>query len=151
MIIFGTRARYRTVEVGDFFCPHCQKPRPYEHKRGKNYFALYFIPIFPMGDGGEFIECQHCGMSYNIDVLAYKPKRETQDVNQLLNKVKAKLDMGTPVEYVIGDLTAEKLDRDIAFNVVRMAAGDERRVCPKCDLTYAMTVDHCPACRTALS
>jgi len=150
MIIFGTRARYRTISSGEFFCPHCQRPREYAHRRGKNYFSLYFVPIFPLGDGGEFIECQSCGMSYNLDVLNYKPQHATNDLNALLNRVKTKLDKGTPIEYVISDLTAERLDRDIAFNAVRMAVGDERRVCPRCDLTYAASVDVCPACHIPL-
>jgi len=150
MIIFGTRARYRTVATGEFFCPHCQRPREYAHRQGKNYFSLYFVPIFPMGDGAEFYECQTCGMSYNADVLNFKPKHASDDINQLLNRVKAKLDMGTPVEYVIGDLTTERLDREIAFNAVRMAIGDERHICPKCELSYAKTVQTCPSCHVEL-
>lgn len=150
MIIFGMKRRFRTVGGGEFFCPHCQRQRTYEHKRGKNYFSLYFIPIIPMGDSGEFIECQSCGMSYNLDVLNFKPERPSADVNQLLNRVKAMLDRGMPIEYVISDLTAERLDRDVAFNAVRLVTGGEHRTCPRCDLNYAPTMSRCPSCKVDL-
>lgn len=150
MIIFGTRRKFETVGAGEFYCPHCQRPRAYEHQRGRNYFALYFIPLFPIGSSGEFIQCTHCGMSYNLEVLDFKPKHTGSDVNELLNRVKRTLDRGTPIEYVISDLTAERLDREIAFNTARLVTGGTVRKCPNCDLTYAPSVMECPACRVAL-
>jgi hypothetical protein len=151
MIIFGTRHKFKTVGSGEFFCPHCQRPRPYDHKRGKNYFSLYFIPLIALNESGEFIECRHCGMSYNTEVLNYRPSHVGSDVNVLLNRVKGLLDQGTPVEYVISDLTAERLDRDIAFNTVRLVTGGQQRMCPNCELNYAPNIEICPACQIALN
>lgn len=150
MIIFGTKARHKVIASGEFNCPHCGKVREYDHKHGKNYFAVYFIPIFPIGDEGEFIECRSCQRTYALDVLNFKPARPQHDVAKLLNSVRYRLEQGYPIEYVISDLTAEGIERDIAHNMIQMAAGDARRVCPKCDLTYADFVDKCPDCQLAL-
>jgi hypothetical protein len=69
----------------------------------------------------------------------------------MLNAIKTRLDKGYSVEYVIRDLTAEGLDRDIAENTVRMAIGDARKVCPQCGLTYAGSVQKCPDCSVILT
>lgn len=150
MIIFGTRARYTTVGEGQFHCLHCQRERAYVRKKAKNYFALYFIPLFPIGDLGEFIECQTCGRSYAPDVLNFKPSKPQTDTARLLNMVKEKVGRGFPVEYLISDLTMEGIDREIAANIVTMAAGPARRTCPKCELTYAGDVRTCPDCQLML-
>lgn len=151
MIIFGTKAKYKTIGKGVFYCPHCQTERNYERKQGKNYFALYFIPIIPMGDIGEFIECQRCGRTYSPDVLKFKPSVPPQtDAARMLNDIKAKLDRGMSVEYVVSELTVQGLDRDIAQNMVTMVIGDKRKECPGCGLTYAASVGRCTECGTAL-
>lgn len=150
MIIFGTKAKTKTVGKGQFFCPHCQTTRQYERKHAKNYFSLYFIPIFPIGDGGEFVECQTCHRAFNPQVVNQKPASRQPDVVRLLNGVKIQLERGQSVEYVIRDLTAEGIDREIATNIVNMAIGTERKVCPQCDLTYAPDIATCPECNAPL-
>ena len=150
MIIFGTKAKYKTIGSGQFFCPHCQKTRNYEHKHAKNYFSLYFIPIIPLNDIGDFIECQSCRMTYKQEVLDFKPSKPQPDAARMLNAIKANLEKGRSIEYVISDLTAEGLDRDIAGNMVTMVIGDSRVVCPECDLTYAASVKSCPDCQAML-
>lgn len=150
MIIFGTRAKYKTVGEGDFFCPHCQKERHYERKQVKNYFSLYFIPLIPIGgEDGEFIECQRCKRTYSPEVLEFKPTQPQSGVARTLNTIKARLESGYPVEYVVRDLTAEGLDREIAENMVTMAIGEARRRCPNCDLAYAWGIMTCPDCKVA--
>lgn len=150
MIIFGTRAKFKTIKTGEFNCPHCGKPRKFEHKQTKNYFALYFIPLLPIGDGKEFIECRTCGRTYALDVLAFKPSKPQNDVARVLNTIKVKLDRGFPTEYVVSDLTLEGFDRDVAENMVKVVIGEERKVCANCDLTYAESVAQCPDCQVTL-
>lgn len=149
-IIFGTKVRTQDVGEGEFFCPSCQKQRRYVRKKAKNYFALYFVPLFPVGDAGEIIECQHCGRSYNPDVLKQKLSKPQPDVARLLNTVKARLENGYPVEYMIRDLTDDGIDLDVARNIINMAIGDRRRACAQCDLTYAPNVMGCADCDRTL-
>ncbi len=150
MIIFGTRAKTKTTGEGEFYCPHCARERHYERKEIKNYLALYFVPLIPMGDGGEIIECQTCGRSYAPEVLDRKLSKPQPDVARLLNMVRARLEKGQPVEYVVSDLTMQGYDRDVAENVVNMAIGESRRRCPKCELTYAPIINQCPDCLVPL-
>lgn len=151
MIIFGTRARFKTVDTGQFFCPHCQTNRRYDRKQGKNYFALYFIPLIPLNDVGEFIECQTCHRTYAPEVLNFRPTvPNTSDPVKLLNTVRIRLERGYSVEYVVRDLTGEGLDRSVAENIVTMAIGADRKTCPVCGLTYAASVRECPDDKVAL-
>lgn len=150
MIIFGAKPRYKTIDSGEFFCPSCQKSRKYDRKGGKNYFSLYFIPIFPIGDLDEFIECQTCGRSYHPDVLKQKLSKPAPDVARLLNTTRTRLENGYPVEYLLRDLTDDGLEREVALNVVQMAVGSARKVCPNCGLTYASGVLACSGCDQTL-
>jgi hypothetical protein len=115
-------------------------------KSGKNYFALYFVPLIPLGDVADIIECQHCGRSYNPDVLKQKLSKPQPEVAKLLNSVKTRLENGYPIEYMIRDLTDDGVDLDVARNIIKMAIGDDRKVCSKCDLTYAPSVLGCTDC-----
>jgi hypothetical protein len=47
-IVFGTKVKTETVGDGEFYCPSCQAQRKYLRKRAKNYFALYFVALFPI-------------------------------------------------------------------------------------------------------
>jgi len=150
MIIFGSRPRVKTVGKGTFYCPNCEATRNYERKQGKNYFTLYFVPIFPMGDLGEFVECQTCHMTFPIDVLNLKPPPPKLDLATMLNTVKSTLEGGQSVEYALRDLVAAGLERDIALNAVKSAIGAARRECPNCGLSYAANVAVCSECNQSL-
>ena len=69
MIIWGSRTRYSTTEEGVFYCPSEQGDRPYARKTAKQWFTLYFIPIFPMNERGEVVECQTCNNQFAPGVL----------------------------------------------------------------------------------
>ena len=73
LIIFGTRGVTYSTGRGEFHCPGCDARRPYEHKRVRRFFTLYFIPIIPLDVLGEYVECQHCRDTYGSDVLSYDP------------------------------------------------------------------------------
>ena len=149
-IIFGNKVKMETTGEGLFFCPSCQKERNYLRKKRKNYFALYFVPLIPLSDAGEIIECQHCGRSYNLDVLKQKLSKPQPEVAKLLNSVKTRLKNGYPVEYMVRDLTDDGIDLDVARNIIDMAIGSERKQCPDCDLTYAANVLACADCDRTL-
>ena len=150
MIIFGTKPRMKTIGSGTFHCPRCQAKRQYELKHGRNYFTLYFIPIIPMGDLGEFVECQTCHTTFAAEVLKMKPPTPKVDLASMLNTVKPNLEGGEPIEYVLRDLVAAGLERDIALNLVKSAIGEQRRQCPTCGLSYAANVNTCSECNTPL-
>lgn len=151
MIIFGSRPRLKTIGSGTFYCPRCQTTRQYELKQGKNYFTLYFIPLIPIGDLGEFVECQTCHMTFQSEVLKLKAPLLKQDLAGMLNTVKSTLEGGKPVEYLLRELVSAGLDRDIALGAVKAAIGEKRNECPKCGLSYAANVTNCTECHEPLT
>ncbi len=150
MIIFGTKPRTKTVGTGSFYCPKCQTTRQYQHKKARNYFTLYFVPVFPIGDLGEFVECQTCHMTFQLEVLKLKAPPPKMDLAAMLNAVKPNLESGQPLEYVLRDLVSAGLDRDIALNTVKSAIGTARRHCSQCGLSYAANVTMCSECNIPL-
>ena len=69
LIIFGTRGVTYSHEQGEFWCPVCETDQTYNHKRVRRFFTLYFIPLIPLDLLGEYIECEACEGTYNLDVL----------------------------------------------------------------------------------
>lgn len=79
MIIFGTRGVKSTLKSGDFQCPQCQENRPYKHKKVKKFFTLYFIPLIPLSDLGEYVECGNCKGTFIPEVLDQLPSNTPTD------------------------------------------------------------------------
>jgi hypothetical protein len=154
MIIFGTRVRHKVVGEGQFFCPKCQAQRPYKHKRATRYFTLYFLPIFPMGQLGEFVECQTCGIAFETRVLTLKgpaqPRPQMTNLAQMINTIPDRLRAGVPAEYLARDLTAAGVDRDVAMNMINPHLIAGRKTCATCNLTYAASVMICAECKKPL-
>jgi tellurite resistance protein len=69
IIIFGTRGVTYSHETGEFFCPGCGSEQPFDHKRVRRFFTLYFIPLIPLDLLGEYIECESCDGSFDPQVL----------------------------------------------------------------------------------
>ena len=80
MIIFGTRGVTSTKETGPFNCPFCGDQRAYSRKSVRRFFTLYFIPVIPLDEIGEYIECLTCNQQFNEEVLAYDPVAEVQQL-----------------------------------------------------------------------
>lgn len=152
MIIFGTRAKTRTLDEGEFFCPQCRMQRHYQRKEARPHFALYFIPVFPVGQGREFVECQTCGTAFEPRVLEMKAPQPRADLATLMNGIKPRLEAGTPVDYVLRDLTAAGLDYDVARAAVDSQMGSSDRLqCASCGLTYTAGVTVCAECGDPLA
>lgn len=69
MIIWGSRAKDKTIGQGGFFCPACKNQTSYSHQRVSRYFTLYFIPLFPTQTLGEYIRCGTCRSELRPEVL----------------------------------------------------------------------------------
>ncbi len=146
MIIFGTRARTQVLDEGEFTCPRCGVRRRYQRKQARPYFALYFIPIFPVGQGMEFVECQTCGAAFEPEVLTRKLPEPKLDLAAALNTIGERLADGAPIDFVIRDLTAAGLDFEVARAVVEAQATPKRQHCPACGLTYVAGIRACASC-----
>ena len=73
MIIWGWKARTKTISSGTFHCPACDGHRAYSLIQIARWFTLYFIPLFKTKDLGEYVECGTCKETYKTRVLGYQP------------------------------------------------------------------------------
>ena len=69
IVIFGLAPRHRVEARGQFVCPKCSIKTEYNVQSSRQYFRLFFIPIFPMGKNESIVECQTCKSIYQTDVL----------------------------------------------------------------------------------
>ncbi len=63
-IIFGTKSLGRTIQTGHFACRQCRVERVYQLKKYRRYFSLFFIPIIPLDNLGEYLICTGCHTHY---------------------------------------------------------------------------------------
>jgi len=80
MIIFGTRGITSTLSKGEFNCPGCQQSAAFTHKKVRRFFTLYFIPVIPLDQLGNYVECNVCQATYDSEILTYDPAVESQRV-----------------------------------------------------------------------
>ncbi|WP_194765775.1 TerB family tellurite resistance protein [Tamlana sp. I1] len=85
MIIFGTRGVKSTIKTGDFNCPQCNQIKPFRHRKVTKFFTLYFIPIIPLGNKGEYVECKGCNNTYIARVLENNTA-ENKEIFQVLHE-----------------------------------------------------------------
>ncbi len=70
MLIFGYGPKHTLEAKGQFVCPKCSIKTEYNVKSSRQYFTLFFIPIFPTGKKNEpVVECQTCNRTYYTEVL----------------------------------------------------------------------------------
>lgn len=67
MLIYGYRNKEIEKGTGMFDCPQCREQRVYKRKHLVRYFTLFFIPLFPLGKVGEYLECQTCNITFSPD------------------------------------------------------------------------------------
>jgi tellurite resistance protein len=76
LLIFGLSVFFRTVGQGDFHCPNCGGDRHYRRRIARRWFTLFFIPVIPLNQVGEVVECTTCRTRYNLDVLRLPTARQ---------------------------------------------------------------------------
>ena len=76
MLIWGSKTVKRRLDGGEFHCPNCGSPRPYERVRAQRHGHLYWIPLFATGQAVEYVECRSCGSAYDPAILDRPPVDE---------------------------------------------------------------------------
>jgi hypothetical protein len=69
LIIWGLRVVYRTLARGVFFCRRCGGDREFRHRAGRRYMTVFFIPLIPLTQTGEHVQCLTCRTRYVTEVL----------------------------------------------------------------------------------
>lgn len=70
LIIWGWRTRGRHVGDGEFYCPDEGGDRPYRLMAARRWFTLFWIPLVPGKELGEYVECSSCGTPFPHAALA---------------------------------------------------------------------------------
>jgi|TARA_B110000208_G_C11761332_1_gene427030 tellurite resistance protein len=112
MIIWGSKGRTTTITSGEFYCPDCKDYKPYNHQKVKRWFTLYFIPVFPLSDLGEYIECSGCKATYKNNVLDFDPKKQQREFQALF--AIATRDIMLKIALADGVVEDEELKQTIA-------------------------------------
>ena len=143
MIIWGSKGCETEQEVGRFHCPQCDCEQPYKKVRVASFFTLYFIPLFETQHHGDYVQCQRCNGQFKPEVLNYKPPSQ---IERLLCSIRADLESGTPIPMVHTKLRNAGVEDDFAEKLVTIAAGDQQKTCPKCNLLFVQAVARCSVC-----
>ena len=70
-IIWDFKVFYKVLDTGNFFCPRCGADRACQHRIGRKWFRLYFIPLFPVGKAvNEHVRCTTCQNLFSMKALA---------------------------------------------------------------------------------
>ncbi|WP_034264582.1 TerB family tellurite resistance protein [Actinospica robiniae] len=70
LLVWGFKVFYKVLDTGTFFCPRCGGDRAFEHRVGKKWFRLYWIPLFPCsGPINEHVRCTTCQGMYTLQAL----------------------------------------------------------------------------------
>ena len=79
-IVLGTRPVIRRgTEVLRRVCPNCGDWRNFQEVRWRNYFTLFFIPLFPLGPERHGYACADCGLTMSVEAAqAPAPAYETR-------------------------------------------------------------------------
>ena len=115
MIIWGWRVRKKTIGTGVFFCPGEGGDRNYEHRQARRWFTIFFIPLIPLKELGDFVECTSCENTYYPDVLKGKTASEIEDISTIAIRHVA-------VSMALADGTVAPRERDAAVTVVQRFA-----------------------------
>jgi hypothetical protein len=78
LIILGLRVFYRTMAQGTFYCRRCGGDREYRHRAGRRWFTVFFLPIIPLNQVGEHVQCTTCRTRYVTDVLSQPTTAQMQ-------------------------------------------------------------------------
>ena len=70
ILIWGWKPVARAVDSGIFYCPNEAGDRHYELMTARRYFTVFFLPLIPLDELGQYVECRHCGAQYDTAVLA---------------------------------------------------------------------------------
>ena len=78
LIILGLRVFYRTMAQGSFYCRRCGGDREYRHRAGRRWFTVFFLPVIPLNQVGEHVQCTTCRTRYVTEVLSQPTTAQMQ-------------------------------------------------------------------------
>lgn len=111
LFIFGWRARNSTIDTGVFFCPREGGDRAYEHKQARRWFTLFFVPVIPLNELGDFVECTSCSSTFYPSALEGRTSGQIQDISTIAIR-------HVVVSMLLADGSVDPREREAALTVV---------------------------------
>ena len=81
--IAGTRGETTTFSTGEFYCPECNAQTFYHHNQVHEKATVFFVTVANLRLLGEYIECQSCDGTYEMDILDYDPEQDQLEFEAL--------------------------------------------------------------------
>lgn len=81
--IAGTKGETTTAGTGTFYCQNCQMESEYYHEQVHEKATVFFIPIVNLRLLGEYIECQSCANTYEMEILDYDPEQKKKEIEAI--------------------------------------------------------------------
>ena len=82
-IIAGTKVIGRTIKTGAFFCPTCNIERSCRLRKNDRYLSLFYIPLFPIGQFEDTLECTSCKTAYIPSTILLVRDYDSLTINSL--------------------------------------------------------------------
>src|SRR5262245_5418923 len=146
IILWGSRGISSHLNEGTFYCPACERQCQYSLDQVREWFTLYFIPLFPIGSAHRYVECRRCGQTFIEDVLNSGPPTEGE---RRMAHLYRDLEEGKSLEEVESELQTEGLDRDRARQIASDLGGNDVWACQTCGQHYLKAVRSCRRCKPA--
>ena len=123
MLVWGPNGQGKEISQGQFFCPKCNRLRPYTHRQVSQGFTPYAIPLFETQNPGEAVdtaqavECQVCKCGFDPRVL--EPAH--QGMLKLVAATRHELLHGSSPAEARGRLESVGLAEEMVETMLRMA------------------------------
>src|SRR6188472_2825086 len=97
ILLFGTRSMVgddRDSQPIEAVCPRCNQRAQIVGKTYRNWFTVFFIPIFPISGAQRFSQCSNCGAQFPIEArqlgsqVAAAERDQSQRAIQLYNSLR---------------------------------------------------------------
>ena len=124
-ILFGSRSVTLTDERGQFNCPQCGCVREYNKKRVRRFGHVYFIPILPLENQGEYVECRTCRSTYEVNVLSYDPQKMIADAQSEFEAEFHKAIRGVMILIMLADGRIEQSEMTAIQSIYNQITGTE--------------------------
>jgi len=144
IFIWGSRYLTKTRDTGRFYCPQCGEPDvSYRRQAARQWFTMYFIPVFPIGGVEEHIECMRCRGTFKLEVLDLVPP-SADDL--FLRDCYERLTRGRSLELIEADLVESGRTSEVAVEMIDAMTKGKVWECERCGAHYLKGVKKCRAC-----
>ena len=80
LLIWGFKVRSKLLSAHTFFCPACGGDRGGRLLSARRWFTLFWIPLIPLKEVGDYVECDTCHGHFQTAVLAIRNRMTVQEL-----------------------------------------------------------------------